>query len=296
MNKQAPSGRIYIAGEGGNLYLYDFQTDTLSRLGIDMPGRSETLMGLVRHNGRLFVGAKTRIYGMGKDGIQSDCFSPRPDFHQMDVFDGCLYTTCTAINEVWKFNMNLDLLAKHKVDPPIKERPVGYKVNYNHLNNIFRHEGRYYVCLNWLTEKQYGPSGVAVLDEDMNELERFEYGWELHAFCIIGGSRFAICGSSGGHAKVNHPHRSGLMVDGSFAFEHDPVVFCKDFCMDEGHIYIVGGDSSEREMRHKAHGTLYVLDRHFNKLFERKFDRTGGFCGCLLAPDTLSVSASEVPD
>jgi len=176
-------------------------------------------------------------------------------------------------------NLDLTLLEQHKIAPPVVGRGVRYRDNYNHLNNVVCHEGKFYVCLNWLTNKQFGSSGVAVLDSNWEELERFEYGWEAHAFQFVDGRKYALCGSSDRIKPVNHPCRAGLMVEGELVFEHETDVFCKDLLLTHDRIYIVGGGVGNRESRGKRDGHLYILSRDFDLLYEINFARSGGFCG-----------------
>jgi hypothetical protein len=75
------------------------------------------------------------------------------------------------------------------------------------------------------------------------------------------------------------------MVNGELVFEHDPdKYFCKDFSMDDEHIYIVGGESKRREDRGLAAGVVFVLNRKYELLEEHVLHGMGGLCGCRL-PD-----------
>lgn len=265
---------LYIAGEGGKLYSYNGKLHT-----IFTDPKVETLMGLDKTDDYLYVAAKSRIFKMGGKTFDN---VRRVDFHQITIIEGCLYATCTSINEVWKFDLDLNLLRRYKISPPNPTLPVQYKENYNHLNNIIYHGDKFYICLNWLTNKQYGLSGIAVLNNNFEEVERFELGWESHNFSIINDKQYVLCGSSGFIKKVNHPHISGLMVDGKIVFNHNPdEFFCKDFSVDENNIYIVGGSVKKRGYRNSADGVLFVLDRQYNLKYEKIFGESGGFCGCI---------------
>ena len=286
---------LIIAAEGGRLYHYDFAKDRLG-LVFEEEGK-ETLMGLAKEGQCLYVGAKTRIYKLelNKNNFYKEVKSSRKflkrkfsrrkrdaDFHQMDIIDGYLYITATGFNEIFKMDLGLNLVKYYKVKPPRRFFPIRYKWNYNHINNIFFHNDRFYVCLNWLTSTQYGPSGIAVLNEKMEELERFEYGWETHNFSIINNDKYVLCGTSGAIRKINNPHRSGLMVNGKLVFEHEPSsFFCKDFSMDDSFIYLVGGSVNKRDQRNKSCGVIFVLDRNYSLVKEKIFSDSGGFCGCL---------------
>lgn len=272
--------RLYLAG-GASLYLYDLNTGKLETV---LSKAKESLMGLSYHGEELMAAAKSKIFRVkGTEVLSCHQFNARPDFHRSEIYDGTYYITCTAINEVWTMTPD-DVLNfnRHAIAPPLPGK-VKYKDNYNHLNSIFMHDDKFYVCLNWLTSEQYGPSGVAVLDESWKELDRFEYGWEAHSFRIIEGLRYVICGSSGLIKDVNHPYRAGLLVDGELAFEHPTDVFCKDFCVIGDYIYMVGGGVAHREARHKMRGVLYILDRNLHKVDEREFEGSGGFCGVIEA-------------
>lgn len=156
-------------------------------------------------------------------------------------------------------------------------------MNYNHVNYVDFHQGKFYVDLNWFTRRQYGPSGVAVYDENWRELERFKFGWESHGFKVKDGHKYALCGSSGAIKEINHPHKAGLMVDGKLVFEHDPsVLFAKDFCVSDDKIVIVGGAVEKRCSRKSSDGIIFILDRDFNLQTKRSFESTGGFKGVIL--------------
>lgn len=267
---------LYIAG-GSSLYLYDGSLHPI------LEHTGETMMGLAWHEDTLFAGAKSKIYTV-RDKKEVSCkeYNARADFHQCSIHDGRLYMACTSINQIWELGLDLALLTRRKITPPLGGKPR-YKVNYNHLNSVICHDGKFYVCLNWLTEKQYGPSGVAVLDGNWEELERFEYGWEAHAFQLVDGQKYVLCGSSNRIKPVNHPHRAGLMVEGKLVFEHETDVFCKDMLVTPKCIYIVGGGVGGRESRNRRDGHLFILDRQFELLDEVSFDRSGGFCGVISA-------------
>jgi hypothetical protein len=139
----------------------------------------------------------------------------------------------------------------------------------------------FYVCLNCY-HKSYGYAGYAKFDLDWNEIERRRIGWESHALSVIDGKIVNLCSSSGAIKNISHPHRAGLMVNGELVFEHNPdKYFCKDFSMDDEHIYIVGGESKKREDRGKAAGVVFVLNRKYELLKECVLPGTGGLCGAV---------------
>lgn len=292
MSKVKPNKNnfIYIAG-GNNIYLYEIGIGICTK--VFSVSLAETMMGLCRVGNVLYAGAKTKIFKFiilnnGTIKIAKRFTAPGnfPAFHQISYNnkDGFLYVTCTQINQIWRLTKDLKLKRKFTINPPTIGDTVVYKKNYNHLNNVFFDGDKAYVCLNWLTTTQFGYSGVAVIDSTtMKELDRFEYGWESHNFCMIEGKKYSLCGSSKAIKEVHHPHKAGLMVDGELVFEHDAdTYFCKDFSVDDFFIYLVGGEVKTRNKRKIANGKLYILDRKFNLVFENEFDNTGGFCGCLL--------------
>lgn len=267
------SRELYIAG-GSNLYFYDGELRPI------LEQRGEAMMGLAWHGDTLFAGAKSKIYTVrDKQEVACTQYNRRPDFHKCEIYGDRLYMTCTAINQIWELGLDLTLLARHKIAPPNNSKGPRYRVNYNHLNNVIRHDGKFYVDLNWLTNTQFGPSGVAILDGDWKELNRFEYGWESHAFQFVNEDKYVICGSSDRIKPVNHPKQAGLMVEGELVFEHETDVFCKDMLVTEDRIYIVGGGVGGKATRGKRDGHLYILDRDFELLDEITFPNSGGFCG-----------------
>lgn len=284
---------MFLAGEGGNLYYYEPEEDMLVTLFKD--DEKETLMGLEKKGDFLYVGAKSRIFKFNKflklDKTFSVAFrgrAGRPEFHQMTIINNFLYVTVTHRNQIWKFDLDLNLLNIYDVSPPDKNTRVKWNFNYNHINNIFYHNEKYYLCLNML-RKAYRSSGVCVLDKNMKEIERFEYGWEAHNFIFLDNKKYILTGSSGAIKPVGHTHKGGLLVDGELVFEYDPdLYFCKDFSVNQNYIYIVGGTVKMRDYRGFADGILFILDRFFKPIFERRFTLSGGFCGCLLASNDLS--------
>ncbi|MEX2579350.1 MAG: hypothetical protein WD342_09850 [Verrucomicrobiales bacterium] len=188
--------------------------------------------------------------------------------------DGRLYVTATKLNQIWIFDRDLQARKIHRVTPPDPARKVKYKKNYNRLNRIVRHGERFYIDLNWLTTTQFAESGVLVTDGDLNEIERFEFGWETHDFQFIDGRMVAACATSSKGKRVKHAYRSGLMVDGELAFEHDAdEAFCKALCYDEQFVYLCGGRKMERKQRKNSNAVIYVLDRRDYSLV-RKFEST----------------------
>lgn len=284
---------VLLAGENGRLYRYDVASDRLSLVFQD--STEERLMGLSRRDDLLYLGADSRIHRFRVEGtnLHREQSSSRhsgtrfglpykkPDFHQSCLLRQSLLISATRTNEIWEFDLDLNLKHKHPVAPPSPLLPVVNGWNYNHLNCVYPHGGHYYVGLNWLDE-QYGPSGVAVLDDSMEEIDRFQYGWETHNFRFYRDQPLALCGSSGAIKTINHPHRAGLLLDGEFVFEHDPSeAFNKDFEITEEGILVAGGTVSRRSKRINADGILYFLDDEFRLLDVKVFDESGGFCGVL---------------
>jgi len=266
---------LLLATEGGQTVLFDPLTkrhEVVFRCSAE-----EAMMGIEIVGDHLFVASLSRIYKLALPHFelvtQTELYDPTPDFHQMQCYDGTLYVTATKENQIWMFDENLGEPRIHQVEPPNPRRRAKYKKNYNHLNNIVRHEGRFYIDLNWLTQTQYADSGVLVTDGALDEIERFAFGWETHDFQFIDGRRVAICATSSRGKKVRHPWRSGLMVEGELVFEHDPdEAFCKALCYDDERIYVCGGRKRERKMRKFSNSILYILDRGTYELIERYED------------------------
>ncbi len=288
---------VLLAAEGGRLYLYNSLTDRLVLLFQD--DNNETLMGLARDGEHLYLGAKSRLFKLHfigspmdylPDPIKATPISDEiPDFHQINIIDGSLYATATAKNEIWKFDLDLNLERIYRLRPPRRFLPIKYKQNYNHLNSIFKYNGTYYVCLNWLTAKQYGPSGFSVLNNYFKEIQRIEYGWEAHNFALIDGKRFVLCGSSGAIKGVGHTHKAGLMVNGALVYEHDPNLwFCKDFSVADNYILLVDGQVRKRNQRTRSNGVIFALNKKYHVLSEVSFSGSGGFCGCLFPNKDLT--------
>ncbi|MDA8908873.1 hypothetical protein N9I65_01715 [bacterium] len=268
--------KLMLATEGGQVVQFDSVTrkyEVVFRCSAE-----EAMMGIEIVGNNLFVASLSRIYKLSLPSFEKICetefYEPTPDFHQMQFYDGLLYVTATKNNQIWMYDENLELQRTHQVIPPRPRWKAKYKRNYNHINNIIEHEGRFYINLNWLTKVQFASSGVLVTDLDMNEIERFEFGWETHEFQFLDGRKVAICATSSKGKRIKHPRHSGLMVDGELVFEHDvEEAFCKGLCYDEDRIYVCGGRKVERKMRKLSSSIIYILNRHDYSLIE-KYENT----------------------
>jgi hypothetical protein len=255
---------LLLATEGGQVISFDPDTD--QHACVFLSSEEEAMMGIEQVGEFLFVASLSRIYKLSLSDYskvaETELYDPTPDFHQMQCYDQLLYVTATKINQIWIYDLELNLIRVVNVTPPNPKRRAKYKKNYNHLNNIIRHDDRFYIGLNWLTTTQYASSGVLITDLELNEIERFEFGWESHDFQFIDGKRAAICATSSKGKRVKHTLRSGLMLEGELVFEHDSrESFCKGLCYDDSHTYLCGGRKMERRRRKYSNSIIYMLDR-----------------------------------
>lgn len=275
------SQTIIVGSMNGKIYTYDTATQKLK---IYCQPDNRGVMGLARYENHLFASSRELIVRQEYPHINTKSIRKKfqidsPQFHQLLLHHKKLYITCTAINEIWVFDYDLTLLERKRIAPPNRNSPVALKRNYNHANSICYHSGLFYVGLNWLTSTQYGKSGVCVLNQDLQEQNRFEYGWESHGFTFVDNKPYALCATSGTDKNISHPRRAGLMVDGQLVFEHPTDIFCKAFIVDKDYIYAVGGDVAIRDQRNDANGVIYTLDRNFQLLNTVKFINAGQLCG-----------------
>lgn len=262
---------LLLATEGGQVVAFDPATKEHRR--VFHSSDDEAMMGIEAVGDHLYVASLSRVYKLALGEFsklaETRLYDPTPDFHQMSFHDGRLYATATKLNEIWLFDEDLRLERVHPVVPPDPARKVEYKKNYNHLNHIVHHEGRFYISLNWLTTTQYANSGILVADADLEEIERFEFGWEIHDFQFIDGKKVAICATSSKGKRVKHAYRSGLMVEGELVFEHDAEeAFCKGLCHDDEFLYLCGGRKQERRQRKHSSSIIYILRRSDYSLVE----------------------------
>ena len=203
--------QLLLATEGGQVVAFD--TATREHRCVYQSSDNEAMMGIEAVGPHLYVASLSRVYQLRLDDFskvaQTRLYDPTPDFHQMSFVDGFLYLTATKDNQIWLFEPDLRLARIHQVTPPDPRRKVEYKKNYNHLNHIVREGDRFFVSLNWLTTTQYANSGVLVTDADLEEIERFEFGWEIHDFQFLDGKKIAICATSSKGKRVKHPYRRG---------------------------------------------------------------------------------------
>ena len=263
--------QLLLATEGGQVVAFD--TATREHRCVFHSSDDEAMMGIEAVGPHLYVASLSRVYQLHLADFsrvtETRLYDPTPDFHQMSFIDGHLYLTATKDNQIWLFDPDLRLARVHQIVPPDPRRPVKYKKNYNHLNHIVREGDRFYISLNWLTTTQFANSGVLVTDLDLEEIRRFEFGWEIHDFQYIDGKQTAICATSSKGKRVKHVYRSGLMVEGGLVFEHDAEeAFCKGLAYDDEHIYLCGGRKRERRERKHSSSIIYVLRRSDYSLVE----------------------------
>lgn len=292
---------LYLACESGRILRFDTKNGKHDIV-FEHPSK-QTMMGLAFEDDNLYFGGKTFLgiaetkdnkfiikkirdyynpyWGRLKKGFWFRVGSysrhlkyREPQFHQMNIYNGSIFVSATDCNEVWELDRELNLLRRIIVQPHLP--------NYNHLNNVYFDGHHFYVCL-MKYGKQFGYGGYAKFNTEWDEIERKNLGWEAHAFSLINGKMYNLCASAGLRQKIYHPHSAGLMLDGEFVFEHDPdKYYCKDFSMDEEHIYIVGGEVKNRNQRKASDGIIFVLNRQFELLQEYIIPSIGGICGCRL--------------
>lgn len=268
---------LYITSENGSLYKWE---------GNDLVTcfkHNDYLMGLARLEDKIYVGSRNQLFSLYENDftIHKEIeFKKTKDFHHIEVIDKDIYVAATSCNEIGIFSSELQLKEWKLIVPPNKNK-AAQKPNYNHINKIIRHDCKFYVNLNWF-EYQYGPSGVAVLDSNFVELERYAIGWQTHGFRFIDGKRYVLCASTPGK-ELKHPHKAGLFVENELVFTHDPnLFFCKDFIVTESYVFIVGGTVGERTNRKNSDGVIFVLDRNFRLISGHILSESGGFKGCMI--------------
>lgn len=254
-----------------------FNTETQEYHVVFQSSENGPLMGICQQEDMLFVASLNRVYKIRRSDFsllkKTRLYIPSPGFHQMNYYNERLYTTATKKNQIWIYDKDLKRKQKIKVQPPYPDRRVKYKLNYNHINNIVKYQGAFFINLNWLNHKQYGESGVLKTDEKFNVIEKFAYAWESHDFQFVEDKMMAICSSSSKDKKILHPNTSGLMVDGELVWEHNPdESFCKALCHDDQHIFFCGGQKATREKRKNTPGVIYVIDRSTFKLVKKITD------------------------
>lgn len=240
------------------------------------------LMGITRaSNGDIYISGNNCIINNSTDkAIVVD--DGNPAFHHIKCIDDYIIAPATAVNKLVIFDLGLKVQAIIDINPPDLEKPTARLINYNHLNCVHYYKGFYYIDLNWYTKKRFSSSGVAVLDENFNEVDRFEYGWQTHGFCFIDDKKYVLCGFNKRNPNVYHPHMGGLMVDGEIVYEIGGDWFCKNFSVDDDYIYIVGGNCAIRDERNNIDGLLIILDREFNQIDKVILKDFGECRGCLL--------------
>jgi hypothetical protein len=309
---------MLITSEGGKLIQFDAEANRHTVLYQNPRGKS--IFGVTEHEGEVYLSGDTflskgRLDETGltllKDVVP---FAPpfrgqirlamrwfwtrvgaharvipydTPGLHQLNCYGASLYVTATSWNEIWTLDLDLQLKKRIPLEP--------YVLNYHHVNNVFCDGANYYVCLNKYRGRP-GLGGYAKFDLAWNEVERRAMGWESHALSVIDGHVMQLCCYSWRSLGCKeHPKRAGLMVDGEFVFDYDPQeYFCKDFSVDDDHIYIVGGSNTSREQRASAVGVVFILNRQFQLLERYKIAGLGGFNGCRLRGQDYSKGYAPI--
>lgn len=287
-NHKIENDKLYITA-GNNLLTYDFKNDKLE-VKIFKALDYKWLMGVTSDSdGNLFIGGNNCIIDIQtNEAFIVPSSQINLALHHIKCIDNKIIAPATTTNQLIILNLDLKLESIVNITPPNKTKQTINKLNYNHLNGVHYHNGHYYVDLNWYTTTQFSFSGVAVLDENFEEIDRFLYGWQSHGFCIIDNKKYVLCGLNKRNKEVHHPNIGGLMVDDEIVYEIDDSWFCKNFSVDDDYIYIVGGNCSIREERNNTNGLLVILDRDFNEVSRIVFNNTGEFRGCLLNNYDLS--------
>ena len=228
-------------------------------------------MGLIIDKDYVFVNTPSFIYSLDKKdfNVINKSNKQNAQYHHMNTYNGYIYVSATNLNEIHIYRKNLSFERAIKITPPNPKQNVSYKGNYNHINTIIKRKNRFYVNLNWFN-KQYGMSGVAVFDNDWKKIDRFEFGWESHDLQFYDEELITICATSNPDKKINHPKKSGIMINNKLVFEHDPnESFCKALTWDKNYFYLCGGAKAKREDRLYSKGIIYIIDRNSFELVEK---------------------------
>ncbi len=306
---------LYLACDGGRLLTLNIKTGRTTL--IYQHPTAQAMMGLAFSKGKVFFAGQTFLgvgaIVQGKVDVENISeFFPlnwkkfyqimrgfwakfvgsesralnyvNPQFHHMKLYQNKLYVAVTGRNEIWELSENLDLLGRLIIHPHIED--------YHHMNNVYFDGKYYYVCLARYM-KDLGPGGFAKFDENWVEIERQSLGWESHGLCVIEGKFYHLCSSSGVlKSPIFHPHRAGLMVNDELVFEYDAdKYFCKDFSIDDQHIFIAGGEIKQRAERKNAKGVVFQLNRQFDLMKMHIIPQSGGIGGCHLSELDYTVGS-----
>ena len=263
--------KFLVTTESGESHIIDLKTQD-TKLFFDTQSRYGGCMGIYKEDEILYMAGNDNLFKFTDGNLlhRTGHKTPRPDFHHMTLYNNKIYIAGTNTNTIWVFNSkDLSHIKTIIIPPPNKNKPIGYKSNYNHINGIINHQDHFYINLNWFDGKQYGHSGIIKTDLDFKEIERFKYGWESHDFKIVNDDMFVICGTSNSTKNINHPKKSGLLINGELVFEHHyNETFCKGLYVDSEIILIGGGTIEQRNKRKYNKAVIYVLDRKTYNLID----------------------------
>ena len=93
---------LLLATEGGQVVQFNSRTKAHSV--VFQCSDDEAMMGIALYADHLYVASLSRMYKLRADDHslvkQTQFYSPSPDFHQHQWYDGLLYTTITKRNQI----------------------------------------------------------------------------------------------------------------------------------------------------------------------------------------------------
>lgn len=275
--------KLFLTTQNGNIIITNGKVTNTYKISNDTGG----IMGITYDNNFLYVSSLNQIIKLDRNFnrvLTSEQMNV--DYHDMNKYGSLIYVSATKLNEIHIFNEHLKLKQRIKITPPNENKSIKQKENYNHLNSVIKWGNKFYVNLNWY-DAQYGMSGVAEFDTNWNEIRRFKMGWESHDLQIYNNQFIIICATSNTDKQINHPKKSGIMIDNALVFEYDcKESFCKGLTWDNNYLYLCGGNKLQRHERKNGKGIIYIIDRNNFKLVEKITDlNISNIKGCEIYED-----------
>lgn len=256
---------------GKDVLYYDFKGRGIRKI-CSIEG--SRLMGIARQEDTFYFANHFEILKYERGNIEKLFrLNPNPKCHHMILRDNKLIIVATMMNGLCIFDLDTK-----------EVRFVKIAEKYKHMNCIFEKDDKYYVTFNQSNIRENEDySCVCVLDKNFKEIDRFEYGWQSHGFCIIDDIKYTTCNYWSGQKDKKHPLYGALMVDGEVIFKFDEDEFFKDISIDRNNIYVCGATAKPRELRKYTDGVIYRFNRDLKVQEKIVLRNSGDLSGCLLS-------------
>ena len=180
-----------------------------------------------------------------------------PEVHQIDFIGSDLYATDTALNRVMVFDISGRRTRLVRTAYPAgRTRRTSGGAEYVHLNSVYQADDRTYLVFHNQSRKTGKPSEVAILDENLQLVERREINGKCAHNVALWRDELIVCDSLGGTVLIG----SQTMPLGAFT---------RGLAIVDDHAFVGGSNFAGRTHRHEGDGNLFHLDLSSAKLLSQ---------------------------